>query len=692
MYISCYDQDETNFEHNGTFKVNVDEEENNLYRELNGQFYVTFKVGLTDRHVHQLFPLMYVKIPTPNKKHPNQLFRIVDLSDDDTGITFTAFHCVWGELANGFLPHLNSVGKTRLEAAQYILDKAQETKPHRCTIVDANASVERQNLQIVRYNPLVALMGSQDNTLLNRYKEVEFDFNNFQIQIHNRVGEETGFVIRDDKNMEQFLRELDYKPVATRIIPQGADELLLPEYFLDSPNIAVYPEVYYKHVEFPEIGVDEENGVTKEDAIHLLREAGMKLFTENKIDMPVLSWNITFDDAQDDPRISDELKKLLKLDIGDSVIAIKRGLSQRTEARMLEYNYNFVKGKYTNITISSATPSYTVNVDKTMANINLKIDSFKSVITNLSEDMYSKIEQLFDEISLMVAKDDLSAELEVRSNAINMAINNGQGSNGINVTEEGLSVFRNKIRSILFNEGKMHIYNSLTGRYMGYYGTVGNDLRVQLYGANTFSIFAGEENLNVLSVIVDKLLGYGNATLNICGGINLTQRPGQDVGINGLALGNDDRSDHYGYHNLFIKCWNSMGIVDNNGLTNGFYDARRGRWVIKGGLYQNAETPPGTYILSMDETHPFFCGRKSTDMINSILNLETSVKVDDEDDLTMVILPNEDDLVMTYIGGQPHIDQSSIIAGLVEVVKSQQQQINKLLEKEEKVGDNDVSS
>ena len=51
-----------------------------------------------------------------------------------------------------------------------------------------------------------------------------------------------------------------------------------------------------------------------------------------------------------------------------------------------------------------------------------------------------------------------------------------------------------------------------------------------------------------------------------------------------------------------------MGIADHNGLTNGFYDARRGRWVIKGGLYQNAETPPGTYILSMDETHPFFVG------------------------------------------------------------------------------------
>lgn len=528
------------------------------------------------------------------------------MSDDDTGITFTAYQCVWGELSNGFIPHLNSVAKTRLEAAQYILDKAQDTKPHRCTVVDLEPSEERKNLQIVRYNPLVALMGNKENTILNRYSNVEFDFNNFEIQIQNRVGEDTGFVIRDDKNMERFLRDLDYKPVATRIIPQGANELLLPEYFLDSPNIAMYSEVYYKHVEFPEIGVDEANGVMKEDAINLLREAGMKLFTESKIDLPVLSWTITFDDGQNNPKISDELKELLKLDIGDSVIAIKRGLRQRTEARMMEYNYNFVKGEYTDITISSASPSYTVTIEKTVANINVKVDNFKSIITNLSEDMYSKIEQLIDEINFKVAKEDLSAEIEVRSDAVNMAINNGQNSNGIKLNDKGLGVLNNEIMTILLNSGVMNVYNSRTGEFMGYYGTVDDDLRVQLFGANTFSIFAGNDDLKILSIDVDRDLSYGNATVDICGGLLLSQRPGQNVGVNGLALGNDDRSDKYGYHNMSILCWNSLGIQDNNGLTNGFYDARRGRWVIKGGLYQNTESPPAAYILSLDEDHPFF--------------------------------------------------------------------------------------
>ncbi|KAB6697067.1 hypothetical protein GAZ90_24955 [Phocaeicola vulgatus] len=224
--------------------------------------------------------------------------------------------------------------------------------------------------------------------------------------------------------------------------------------------------------------------------------------------------------------------------------------------------------------------------------------------------------------------------------------------------------------TILLNSGVMNVYNSRTGEFMGYYGTVDDDLRVQLFGANTFSIFAGNDNLKILSVDVDRDLSYGNATVDICGGLLLSQRPGQDVGINGLVLGNDDRSDKYGFHNISIRCHNSLGIQDNEGLTNGFYDARRGRWVIKGSLYQNTEEPPAAYVLSTDEDHPFFCGKNATDIVDSILNLKTTIKVDNEDDLTMMILPNDDDLIMTDIGGQRHIDQSSIIAGLVEVVKS----------------------
>lgn len=423
MYINCYHEDEIHFEHHGEFKVFVGSDDNNIYRALNGQCYATFKVSLDDPYVSYLKPRMLVKLPTPKRENPMQLFRILDFTDDGDGIEFTAFPLLW-DLATGFIPHLNSVAKTRLEAAQYILDKALETKPHRITVIEKQVHTEQKNLQIVRSNPLVALVGDKDNTLLNRYPTTEFDFDNFEIHLYNRLGKETDFVIRENKNMEEYSLELDYKPIATRIIPQGSNELLLPEYFVDSPDIAMYSEIYYKHVEFPDIGIDEENGVTEEIAIGLLRDAAMKMFTENHIDKPVLSWTIGFDDGQDNPKIPDQLKKLLKLDLGDSVRAYKRGLTQMLEARIVEYNYNFVKGKYKDISISNKSQSFTVSIDKTVSEINLKVDSFVSIVSNVTKDLYSKIEQTEESILLEVknVKEGLESSINQTAESIKLEV------------------------------------------------------------------------------------------------------------------------------------------------------------------------------------------------------------------------------------------------------------------------------
>ena len=283
----------------------------------------------------------------------------------------------------------------------------------------------------------------------------------------------------------------------------------------------------------------------------------------------------------------------------------------------------------------------------------------------------TQISQLNDKIETKASIDNMWSYIQQNPYAVMTAINNGRGINGISIDENGLSVFRNNIISMMLNDGKTQLYNPYSGTYMGYFGTEDNDLRVQLTGASTFSVRGGYNDVRMLDLDFNHGHAYGNSTMRICGDVLFQHRDNPNAtGVNGLGLGNDDRADMYGHHNIFLLCHNSFGIADNNGLTNGFYDARRGRWVIKGGLYQNTESPPSAYILSIDEEHPFFCGKTKMNIVDSILNLETTIKVDNEDDLTMMILPNDDDLVMTDIGNQKHIDQSSIIAGLVETVKS----------------------
>lgn len=420
MYVSCYKADETNFDHNGEFKILVDEEENNIYKSLNNQFFATFNVSLKDQFVELVIPRMIVKLPTPNKKNPMQLFRILDYEEnDDNSITFTAFHIAW-DLSTGFLPHINIVGKTRKEAAEYILEKAKESQNHNFKIIDIENPSDLKNLQVVRYTPLFALAGKEDNTLINRFDGAEIDFDNFDIHISDKIGEDTGFLVKDNKNINTSNKNIDFKPLATRIIPQGANELLLPEYFIDSPKIKDYDQIFYKHVVFNEIGINEEEGITKEIACEMLRAATKALFEKNKIDEPVLSWTINFDDMQDNKKVPESLKKLLKLDIGDSVLVTKFKLANKLKSRILEYNYNFVKKKYKDITISSKENTFTTSIDKNIADIQFKVNKFTSVVMDLSGNLYSKIEQ---------TEKDLLLEVTNVENRVN---------NYIKITEEGI--------------------------------------------------------------------------------------------------------------------------------------------------------------------------------------------------------------------------------------------------------------
>ena len=204
---------------------------------------------------------------------------------------------------------------------------------------------------------------------------------------------------------------------------------------------------------------------------------------------------------------------------------------------------------------------------------------------------------------------------------------------------------------------------------MGYFGTNGDDLRVCLYDTNTFSVYSNDTAL-LFKARYERDASYGNATLDMCGGINFIHKPGQNVGINQILLGNDDRADKYGFHNLSIRAHNSLGFMDNYGYTNMYLATRTGSIVMKGTVYQNSQSGISTFSLLRSREVVNDYGYTTEDMVNSILTLETSVNVDENEDYSMRICSSEDELVTKILGDSLHIDQSSVIAGLVETVKS----------------------
>lgn len=186
-----------------------------------------------------------------------------------------------------------------------------------------------------------------------------------------------------------------------------------------------------------------------------------------------------------------------------------------------------------------------------------------------------------------------------------------------------------------------------------------------------------------MTVVNDPDASYGNARIDLRGGINFIHNPNMNVGKNQILLGNDDRADLYGYHNLSIRAHNSLGFMDNNGLTHMYFATRTGSIIMKGTVYQNSQSGISTFSLLRSREVINDYGYTTEDMVNSILTLETSVNVDENEDYSMRICSSENELVTKILGDSLHIDQGSIIAGLVETVKYLKNEIEELKEEVE---------
>ena len=292
----------------------------------------------------------------------------------------------------------------------------------------------------------------------------------------------------------------------------------------------------------------------------------------------------------------------------------------------------------------------------------------------------SQIDQHAHQIATKVNANDFSSLIQQNGHSIMWAINSSRGSNGIGLDSNGLYGYNNNITTLRLTEGKFHAYNSWNGNHMGYFGTNGDDLRACLYDTNTFSVYSNDTAL-LFRARYERDANYGNATLDMCGGINFIHKPGQDVGINQLLLGNDDRSDRYGFHNMSIRCWNSIGFQDNYGYTNMFADVRRGRWIMKGALYQNTQTPPATFSMNFDgEDEIYNSGYRRELAVESIMNLKTGVYVDNDGECCSAIYGGYSELITTeyqdeYGAVTTHLNHEALNASLVVTCQEQQKLI-----------------
>lgn len=168
-------------------------------------------------------------------KANNQLFRIKHVIKTLSDITVYAEH-IFFDLQNNFIEDTNIVEKNGLLAINQLLNNTSY-KHH---FIGTSDITTKSNSRMVRKNVVSALIGSDENSFINRWGG-ELDMDWFTFEINKKIGRDNGYTISYGKNLTGLNAKFDMTNVVTRIRPVGFDGIELSgNKYVDSPLINNY--------------------------------------------------------------------------------------------------------------------------------------------------------------------------------------------------------------------------------------------------------------------------------------------------------------------------------------------------------------------------------------------------------------------------------------------------------------------
>lgn len=279
--IELYPRDQTDFTHHG---YALDDISNDVVTwQLNSKFTLTFDYPMFSDHASDLVAENIVRVPVPGGQ---AAFRIAQVIKSMGRLSVTAYHVFW-DLNDNFIADTNIVDKDGQGALDQIMRTANYDTGFKVQSTIGNVT----NARLVRMSVISALLGTDDNTFINRWGG-EFDWQDFSFSVNPRLGKDRGVHFEYAHNLTGYEATKDSSGITTRLLPEGYNGLLLPELYVDSPKISAYrkPKIGtktyqdIKAIDETQATGDQDGAVPINDAYKLLRAAAAKEFSDNHID------------------------------------------------------------------------------------------------------------------------------------------------------------------------------------------------------------------------------------------------------------------------------------------------------------------------------------------------------------------------------------------------------------------------
>lgn len=440
--INLYEPNEKVFDHN---QYVLDEcTKCEVTESLNGSLELDLEYPVQDKKQisSNITRGAVIKCPVGDKRQ-SQLFRIRKVTKTTTRVRAYAEAIAIADLRGNFVRDTNVVGKTRKNAMIQILANTSQNHAFTVGTLDTNSVIDI--LRVVKYSPLRAIVGDDENTIINRYGG-EIIYNNFELNMIDHRGSDKGVVISYGKNITGIEETVDDTELATSIIPVGKDNLLLPEYQIDSQYINNYEKIYYKTVDFNNIGIaeakDDDPGVTREQALQQLRDAVALMYDVNKVDMLNFNYKVNFIQLSK----TEEYKNyaiLEDVELGDTVAIKHLKMNIDLEGRVIKTKYNVLLDRFSEIELGFNKKNFTSIINETNKTIEFLKQSIELGISNLDATLNSKLTLTENKIEADVNDkiNELDSDWTITANGLEGKITDAKAqlSNTITTTASGLS-------------------------------------------------------------------------------------------------------------------------------------------------------------------------------------------------------------------------------------------------------------
>lgn len=369
--IELYPRDQNDFSHHG---YALDDISNDIVTwQLNAKFTLTFDYPMFSEHAGDLVAENIVRVPVPGGK---AAFRIAQVIKSMGHLSITAYHVFW-DLNDDFIADTNIVDKDGQGALDQIMRAANYPTGFKVLSTIGNVT----NARLVRMSIINALMGTDDNTFLNRWGG-EFDWQDFSFSVNPRLGKDRGVHFEYAHNLTGYEATKDSSGIITRLLPEGYNGLLLPELYVDSPKLGNYrkPKIGaktyqdIKAIDETQATGDQEGAVPVQEAYELLRAAAAKEFSESHIDEAKWTYKLNVALLENTEEYKD-LSITTTVLPGDTVTITHKLDDIDVRARLTGYTWQPSNHSYLTQTYDSAS-----RPDVAYSNLSSRVNEIKSQI------------------------------------------------------------------------------------------------------------------------------------------------------------------------------------------------------------------------------------------------------------------------------------------------------------------------